>query len=658
VERCVAVGVTPDSPSWYDYLLGKNRAKLLSVKVNIKNTYSAFVKPYTNMGEFLDANFTNGLTFTNDSDLLTYCGLPTNTLDETPYFKSQYDSTTGGWFSCYVILTNEVWTKRDIEWSPWAITNKHLPTFRVWWHVETEGVSGPDKNLDLSPSYYYGGTQDDMYVWGVHTTYFWENPHYVWAQEDNARGSWTTFPDSDTWATNADMCVAGYTNSFLVATNLGGFSWPIAMKQYPVWTKPQEVGSFSRHRIGYAITTNTTGTNAIDHIYEEPYIDYEFITYTSYWSIVNTYTTETNYNVPVTNLVVSSTNFIEVSSNYFALAATNINLTTNRTVYSDEATIMFAGIFAGSRGIMDRTYWTVADTFSVATNLPRQFTTNVPAQTYNYTEVPTNITVIRDVTNQYSVASTSEVSKWVEVEKIDIWTNYVFVATSSVPVTNNGTLKYTCGAVTVAGYPYIRSYQRVDGDWLTNTVATAPTNAILPFERVIDYWIVRENPTNMVTPELTDQWNGYNTGASDGWGKYVKYDAYSTSGYETNEYAAVLSDVTYTWPYHPDDSFAQEGPWSSVTSEYATVSGKLVGGAKRFSFPAGENPYNFLSDEYMMLPQSLSNAYPLGWNVFYSRDKVASDPSIPNFTFAHGWQTGRSIAIERWNATTNGFKYR
>jgi hypothetical protein len=60
----------------------------------------------------------------------------------------------------------------------------------------------------------------------------------------------------------------------------------------------------------------------------------------------------------------------------------------------------------------------------------------------------------------------------------------------------------------------------------------------------------------------------------------------------------------------------------------------------------------------MMLPQSLSNAYPLGWNVFYSRDKVASDPSIPNFTFAHGWQTGRSIAIERWNATTNGFKYR
>jgi hypothetical protein len=614
------------------------------------------------MGEFLDANFTNGLTFTNDSDLLTYCGLPTNTLDETPYFKSQYDSTTGGWKSCHVILTNLVWTKQDIEWSPWAITNKHLPTFNVWWHIATEGVTGPDKHLDLTPRYYYGGTQDDMYVWGVWSTYIWDSPLYAWSQENNARGSWTTYSDSSTWATNAGMCVAGYTNSLIATTNLGGFSWPIAMKQYPVWTKPQEVGSFSRHRIGYAITTNTTGTNAIDHIYEEPYIDYEFITYTSYWSIVNTYTTETNYNVPVTNLVVSSTNFIEVSSNYFALAATNINLTTNRTVYSDEATIMFAGIFAGSRGIMDRTYWTVADTFSVATNLPRQFTTNVPAQTYNYTEVPTNITVIRDVTNQYSVASTSEVSKWVEVEKIDIWTNYVFVATSSVPVTNNGTLKYTCGAVTVAGYPYIRSYQRVDGDWLTNTVATAPTNAILPFERVIDYWIVRENPTNMVTPELTDQWNGYNAGASDGWDRYVKYDAmYLTSGFETNEYVAVLSRLGYVWPHQPHNSFGNEvvdgvdvalGLWSSCTSSYATVSGKRVGGAKR-----PWSPVEFLSDEYMQYPAG-PYAYPLGWNVHEAELAVMNYANCPNLTWAFGWQTGRSIAIERWNATTNGFRFR
>jgi hypothetical protein len=117
VERCVAVGITPDEPSWWDYITGKNRAKLLSVKNNIKSVinwasygHSFFIKPESNMFSAITNGGPLSVRFDNNSDFSAWCGLPTNALDETPYFKSQYASTTGGWRNVMVMLTNLVAT--------------------------------------------------------------------------------------------------------------------------------------------------------------------------------------------------------------------------------------------------------------------------------------------------------------------------------------------------------------------------------------------------------------------------------------------------------------------------------------------------------------------------------------------------------------------
>jgi hypothetical protein len=105
VERCVAVGITPDEPSWWEYITGKNRAKLLSVKENISNCILPYI-PRTNVIERIGANSSVSVYFSGADEFLTYCGLPTNSLDETPYFKTQYAETTGGWHSVMVMLTN------------------------------------------------------------------------------------------------------------------------------------------------------------------------------------------------------------------------------------------------------------------------------------------------------------------------------------------------------------------------------------------------------------------------------------------------------------------------------------------------------------------------------------------------------------------------
>ena len=93
VERCAAAGITPDSPSWYDYLIGKNHAKLISVKNNIKAVRRFYTK-------------SDGAGWAYDSLFLSDCGLSTNAINETPYFKSQYPSVTGGWRNVHVMLTN------------------------------------------------------------------------------------------------------------------------------------------------------------------------------------------------------------------------------------------------------------------------------------------------------------------------------------------------------------------------------------------------------------------------------------------------------------------------------------------------------------------------------------------------------------------------
>lgn len=197
VERCIAAGVTPDSPSWSDYILGKNRAKLLSVKRNIRNSYFLYVKPScTNiLQEFIAAGLTNSddvvtrapldliwsdawlpVCWSNESDFLNYAGLPETTFDETPYFKSQYPSTTGGWRSVWMMLTNLHTTIAPIH-----------SELRFWYsrpHYETNGNWG------------YFGTRAEAVNWSLanQTQREWSGPftsqgHSFWAAAFASRGS-------------------------------------------------------------------------------------------------------------------------------------------------------------------------------------------------------------------------------------------------------------------------------------------------------------------------------------------------------------------------------------------------------------------------------------------------------------------------------------
>ena len=133
VERCQAVGVTPHSPSWFDYLLGKNYAKLSSVKANISAVRPYFVKPSLDVLAELSAR--DSAVWTNDAHFLNDCGLPTSTIAETPYFKSQYASTTGGWVHCWRMLTNQVVSENAGEY--FALTTNTLRS--DWWVGSSSG---------------------------------------------------------------------------------------------------------------------------------------------------------------------------------------------------------------------------------------------------------------------------------------------------------------------------------------------------------------------------------------------------------------------------------------------------------------------------------------------------------------------------------------
>jgi hypothetical protein len=106
VERCVAVGVTPDSPSWYDYLLGKNHAKLASVKANITACWPYYADRSILTDGAISTNGGANAIWWHESDFLGSCGLSTNAISETPWFKSQYASVTGGWVNTWIMLTN------------------------------------------------------------------------------------------------------------------------------------------------------------------------------------------------------------------------------------------------------------------------------------------------------------------------------------------------------------------------------------------------------------------------------------------------------------------------------------------------------------------------------------------------------------------------
>jgi hypothetical protein len=117
--------MTPDEPSYFDYLLGKNRAKLISVKNNLRAIRRYVVKHGLagmdgTLSGVMKSNDFHIALYSNDAEWCASSGVPTNCLDPdpwwwtidadaTPLFKTQYASTSNGWFGVYRLLTNSLW---------------------------------------------------------------------------------------------------------------------------------------------------------------------------------------------------------------------------------------------------------------------------------------------------------------------------------------------------------------------------------------------------------------------------------------------------------------------------------------------------------------------------------------------------------------------
>lgn len=123
VERCSAVTVAPSTPSFWEYLIGKNRAKLNSVKVNLSAIRPYVVKPqYADSGVFtnwLSSNSLASITYTNDQEWSVAMGLSTNflTTTATPWFSLQ-SLTNDGWHGAWRMLTNSVWFLKSLDRPP------------------------------------------------------------------------------------------------------------------------------------------------------------------------------------------------------------------------------------------------------------------------------------------------------------------------------------------------------------------------------------------------------------------------------------------------------------------------------------------------------------------------------------------------------------
>lgn len=106
VERCSAARADVYSPAYEDYLIGKNYEKQIAIKSNIIGSLKYFIRPASNVVDALNGAGVASITFADNKDFLSYCNLPTNSLDDTPRYRSQHSNVTGGWHNIHVMLTN------------------------------------------------------------------------------------------------------------------------------------------------------------------------------------------------------------------------------------------------------------------------------------------------------------------------------------------------------------------------------------------------------------------------------------------------------------------------------------------------------------------------------------------------------------------------
>jgi hypothetical protein len=184
--------VTPDEPSWYDYILGKNRAKLVSVKNNLRSI-SGYVMKHNlkgNDGTFKNLFLSNSwqvAMYSNNAEWCAASGVPENCLDSdewpsinadaTPIFKTQYKATSNGWWGCYRLLTNALWfydpgTIQSSLYGPTYFgfsSNSYEEAYANASITFTNGYRG--ERVDYQ-AYYSGGYKVDIDVGGGITNVF------------------------------------------------------------------------------------------------------------------------------------------------------------------------------------------------------------------------------------------------------------------------------------------------------------------------------------------------------------------------------------------------------------------------------------------------------------------------------------------------------
>jgi hypothetical protein len=168
VERCHSVGVTPYSPSFFDYAIGKSYARRKATKENIKAVRPYFVNARTNALDLLIAR--DSAAWVSDAEFLSDCGLPTNAIDETPIFKCQYPSVTGGLFHTWIMLTNMVATENSGSYFPLSTNTLNSDVWQAssyqnygsTWESAKSNITARWDYLDIfpfPPSRYYQGYQ-------------------------------------------------------------------------------------------------------------------------------------------------------------------------------------------------------------------------------------------------------------------------------------------------------------------------------------------------------------------------------------------------------------------------------------------------------------------------------------------------------------------
>ena len=258
VERCVAVGVTPNEPSYFDYLLGKNHAKLASVKANISAVRKYFAPINSDTTSNVNACADNPylLAFQSDADFLAYCSLPSTSM-ENPYFKTQYAGTTGGWHSAWRMLTNL--TKAVEVGIDLGRTNGFLTT----WINASSNTTAVFGSYDIEYSLTQGTSnavkQAGYRYWYPNSDYSYLNPESFEFKGSIYALSVTPMGYSTSFDTQGDNVSTNYMNYLTWTNAIGGISpkFMVAADQFSrppnFTTYPQVVGYYFDTYMSYTV---------------------------------------------------------------------------------------------------------------------------------------------------------------------------------------------------------------------------------------------------------------------------------------------------------------------------------------------------------------------------------------------------------------------